>query len=175
MCNRIEGGVDDLTAHNVPAILELYPESGLSPKFVTVNKIGGNTISFYKDENSVVVVPLTSLSVYWHGTAYILWKNFFNYSGVIPVNSSRDSILTLKIHLRKIGFENVAISPFYDETAVEAVKIIQERNGLNVDGIVGPITMISLYNEDDTLPIPHILKTTSDAETKEEGEDNRSS
>lgn len=158
MCNRIEGDFNMLRKHNVPAILELYLEGGLSPKFVTVTEMDDTTVSFYKDRSTLVVVPTDTLFSSWPGTAYIIWKNFFNYSGVIPVNASRDSILTLKIHLRKIGFNNVAISPFYDETALKAVQLVQERNGLKVDGIVGPITMIALYNEDDSLHIPHILK-----------------
>jgi len=162
MCNRIEGDFNMLRKHNVPAILELYLEGGLSPKFVTVTEMDDSAVSFYKDRSTLVVVPTDTLIGYWPGTAYIIWKNFFNYSGVIPVNASRDSILTLKIHLRKIGFDNVAISPFYDETALAAVQLVQERNGLKVDGIVGPITMIALYNEDDSLHIPHILKPAFD-------------
>lgn len=151
-----------LKKHNVPAILELYPDGGLSPKFITVTEMDDSTVSFYKDQSTLVIVPMDTLLTYWPGTAYIVWKNFFNYSGVIPVNASRDSILTLKIHLRKIGFDNVIISPFYDETALAAVQLVQERNGLKVDGIVGPITMIALYNEDDSLRIPHILKPVFD-------------
>jgi len=162
MCNRIEGDFTTLRKHNMPTILELYSKEGLSPKFVMVSAIDDSTISFLKDESTIIVTSIKELEVYWTGTAYIVWKNFFNYTGVIPVNSSRDSILTLKIHLRKLGFNTVTISPFYDESALAAVREVQKRNGLKVDGIVGPITMIALYNEDGSLKIPHILKPTFD-------------
>jgi len=175
MCSRIEGDVDVLRTHNVPAILELYPDGGLSPKFIAVKEIGDGSISLHKDEGTLIVVPVSTMEKYWSGTAYLIWKNFFNYSGVIPINATRDSILTLKIHLRKIGFDNVAISPFYDETALDAVKTIQEKNRLKVDGIVGPITMIALYNEDDTLNIPHISNPAPGNKGEGGGEGNRSS
>jgi len=162
MCNRIEGDFTTLRKYNMPTILELYSKEGLSPKFVTVSAIDDSTISFFKDESTIIVAPIKELETCWTGTAYIVWKNFFNYTGVIPVNSSRDSILTLKIHLRKLGFNTVKISPFYDKYTLAAVREVQKRNGLTVDGIVGPITMIALYNEDGSLKIPHILKPAFD-------------
>jgi len=158
MCIRIEGNFNDLRKHNLPTVLELYSLGGLSPKFVTISEIDDTTITLLKDAGTTLAIPIEEMEIYWSGTAYLIWKNFFNYTGVIPVNSSRDSIVTLKIHLRRLGFDSVTISPFYDESALAAVREVQKRNDLKIDGIVGPVTMIALYNEDGSLQIPHIWK-----------------
>lgn len=159
MCNRIEGDVTVLRKHNLPAILELYYPGALSPKFMTIVSLDDDSVSLQKDDRTILMVPIEEMMMAWNGSAYVIWKNFFNYTGVIPLNASRDSIITLKIHLRKIGFEGVAVSPFYDESTSAAVREIQKRNGLRIDGIVGPMTMIAMYNEDPSLNIPHLLKT----------------
>jgi len=154
--NRIEATLDLLKALNLPVILKLTLPEDPSPKYAAVRRvlddhvvliIGRHTKSMAYDE----------LTEYWAGVAHVVWKNFFNYAGTIPLNAPNDSILTLKIHLREIGFDTIDISSEYDETTLLTVMAIQKRHGLPVDGIVGPLTKIALYNEMETLSIPRIL------------------
>jgi general secretion pathway protein A len=58
--------------------------------------------------------------------------------------------------LQDIGFKNIEITPYYDEAVKDAVEAVQKRNGVEVDGLVGPITKIVLYNEKSALGIPFI-------------------
>jgi general secretion pathway protein A len=95
---------------------------------------------------------------YWTGVAYIPWKNFLNLKGEIPLRSTKDSITTLKILLRDIGFSDIEVNASYDERTREIIKQIQEKHGLNVDGLVGELTKIVLYNEKKGFDIPHIAK-----------------
>jgi general secretion pathway protein A len=106
-----------------------------------------------------IQVTESDLSKYWTGIFYIIWKNFYNYSGIIPISTTIDSILTLKMHLREIGYREIVMSPFYDESAEKAVIEIQKKYGLVEDGIVGPLTRIVLYNESRDFYIPHILQS----------------
>ncbi len=55
-----------------------------------------------------------------------------------------------------IGFNNIEINPFYDESTQHAVKEIQKKHGIQVDGVVGSTTKIVLYNEKNDFKIPHI-------------------
>jgi general secretion pathway protein A len=96
------------------------------------------------------------LESYWPGTAYIPWKNFLSITGTVPIDSPKDSILALKMLLRDIGFKKVQASPFYDDETREAVKKIQRKYGLHVDGAVGSTTKIALYNEKKSLKQPYI-------------------
>jgi len=81
----------------------------------------------------------------WSG-AYIPWKNFLGLSGIIPRDTSAESILTLKMLLRKIGFTKVPLTVVYDDLTKGAVEIIQAKGGIPVDGVVGPETKIVIYN-----------------------------
>ena len=52
--------------------------------------------------------------------------------------------------LRDIGFSSIEVNADYDENTREAIKRLQEKNGLKVDGLVGGLTKIVLYNENQT-------------------------
>jgi len=58
--------------------------------------------------------------------------------------------------LRDIGFNTVEINPFYDENTRQAVKYVQGKYGIHMDGVVGSTTKIALYNEKNFEGIPHI-------------------
>jgi general secretion pathway protein A len=87
----------------------------------------------------------------------VFWKNFFNYKGVIPTTSSGEAILSLKIHLKGLGFSIPKMTAAYDTDTRMAVEEIQARSGLITDGKVGPLTKIALYNEDKSLTIPRLV------------------
>jgi murein L,D-transpeptidase YcbB/YkuD len=46
--------------------------------------------------------------------------------------------------------------PVYDEKTMKIITLIQKQCGIKVDGLVGPLTKIILYNELGTLNIPKI-------------------
>ena len=58
--------------------------------------------------------------------------------------------------------------PKYSQKVSTLLTSIQEKYGIIVDGIVGPMTKIVLYNEKGSLKIPHIMHKgptqTADAE-----------
>ncbi|MFO7557893.1 MAG: AAA family ATPase [Desulfobacterales bacterium] len=153
---KLEGDLDLIKVLNHPAIMELFIPGGLSPKYLLLSRIQGTSMILEFD-NGKISVNESELSKYWTGVFYVIWKNFYNYSGIIPINTTRDSILTLKMHLREIGYREIVMSPFYDESAKNAVTDIQKKYGLIEDGIVGPLTRIVLYNEGRDFNIPRIL------------------
>jgi len=155
---RINKNLNLVRKLNLPTILEFYLPGNLSPRYLTISKMDNNIITLRGGGNDEVIeVGLDEIKSYWSGAAYILWKNFLNYTGIIPTNAPRDSIVTLKMLMQDIGFSEIEISPVYDKPTMDAVRVIQERHGLRVDGIVGPLTKIVLYNEKKSLKIPHIM------------------
>ncbi len=101
-------------------------------------------------------VRAEALSAFYAKTAYIPWKNFFNYTGIMPVNTPEEAMIALKMHIREIGYADIEITPVYDEETKEIIKQIQEKNGLPGDGLIGPLTKIVLYNEIDRLNTPKL-------------------
>jgi general secretion pathway protein A len=159
LIRRIEGSFNAVQKLNLPAILEFHLPGDLPPVYLTLNRINEEKITLRggKKDISIELEP-NDLKSYWSGVAYIPWKNFLSLAGTIPLDSPKVSIITLKLLLRDIGFNSVEINPFYDENTRQAVKNVQKKYGIHVDGVVGSTTKIALYNEKKFKGIPHISK-----------------
>lgn len=153
----VNNDLDLVKKLNLPAVLAFLPPGAISPRYLTLVKITGNEMIFKggeKDE-TVSAAPVKMKS-YWSGNAYIPWKNFFNLSGDIPLNSPAGSVFALKMLMRDIGFKEIKPDNLYDDFTMETIKKIQQQHGIEVDGIVGARTKIVIYNEKKELKIPHI-------------------
>ena len=157
--HRIETDMAFLRKLNLPAILEFYPPGSPSPGYLTLSRIDGDSIILQgEDETQRIVTDLEELEFYWSGVAYLPWKNFHSIWGTIPAQTYKDSIITLKLLLQDLGFENVSIDDQYDGLTQHAVETIQAKYGIPVDGYVGPLTKIILYKEKDSFEMPQLSK-----------------
>jgi general secretion pathway protein A len=157
--HRIETDMAFLKKLNLPAILEFYPPGSPSPGYLTLSRIDGDSIILQgEDETQRIVTDLEELEFYWSGVAYLPWKNFHSIWGTIPAQTYKDSIITLKLLLQDLGFENVSIDDQYDGLTRHAVETIQAKYGIPVDGYVGPLTKIILYKEKDSFEMPQLSK-----------------
>jgi general secretion pathway protein A len=154
---RITEGVDLLRKLNLPAILELRLADNLPPKYVALVKMHQDDFTFSDPESGEVAWSLSRIKPYWPGVAYIPWKDFLGYEGVIPYKSSADSVLSLKAFIRDLGYQGIEISPTYDDQTMTVIKAIQAKHGIRTDGLVGPFTKIALYDENRSLNIPRLV------------------
>ncbi len=154
----IHTDLDFLAKVNVPAILRMEVPGGVAARYVTLSGLrdGEVTLRGGLREDGVIETGQEVLYQRWTGDAYLLWNNFLNCEGTPPKSATRESMVTLKMLLQDIGFKDVEITPYYDQAVRDAVEAVQKRNGIGVDGIVGPITKIVLYNEKKGLKIPHL-------------------
>jgi peptidoglycan hydrolase-like protein with peptidoglycan-binding domain len=81
-----------------------------------------------------------------------------NIAGTFPEDGDEDGVRGLKSLLRATGFTDLDDTPDYDEKTRLAVISLQKKYGIQIDGVVGSSTKIVLYNEDRSLPIPHIVQ-----------------
>jgi general secretion pathway protein A len=58
--------------------------------------------------------------------------------------------------LHELGFNDVRINSEYDNWTRRAVEKIQGKYGIPVDGFVGPLTKMILYQEKSTFEMPHL-------------------
>jgi general secretion pathway protein A len=155
--HRIETDMGFLKKLNLPAILEFYPPGSPNPGYLTLIRLDGDRIILHgKDETEWIVTNLEELEFYWSGVAYLPWKNFHSIWGTIPVQSYKDSVITLKLLLQELGFSDVTIDDKYDGLTQNAVETIQAKYGIPVDGYVGPLTKIILYREKDSFEMPQL-------------------
>jgi hypothetical protein len=157
LIRRIKGHFNAVKKLNLPAVLAFNLPGDHAPVYLALYGINDEKITL-RAENKDISIELEpdDLESYWLGVAYIPWKNFLSLKGTIPLDSPKHSIITLKRLLRDIGFNTVEISPFYDKNTRKAVKMVQGKYRINMDGIVGSTTKIALYNEKKFKDIPHI-------------------
>jgi general secretion pathway protein A len=155
---------------NLPAVLAFLPADAISPRYLTLVKMSENEMIFKGGEkDEVISVEPAKMQSYWSGNAYILWKNFFNCRGDIPLDSPIESVFTLKMLLRDIGYKEIKPDNLYDDFTRETIKKIQEKHGIEVDGIVGARTKIVIYNEKKELKIPHIRSSKDSSADENQG------
>jgi general secretion pathway protein A len=152
---RVKGNLNLIRKLNLPAIVAFDQPGVEGPLFLAVTGMAAEKIRVSDGDHSFLISP-ASLTEKWNGTAHIFWKNFFNYTGVIPITAPGEAVLSLKVHLASLGFVVGEMNAAYDAATRQAVEWIQAQNGLDVDAMVGPQTMIVLYNMDATLNIPRL-------------------
>ncbi len=157
---RIDDNLDLILNLNLCAILKFEHPENHYPTYLTVIKAKNHALTLSDGKTGRKInVLYDDIVKYWTGTGFVFWKNFYNYQRITPRNSPKESIIALKMHLRDIGFKNIEINTNYDLFTQLAIKTIQAKHGIPVDGIVGPLTKIVLYNEKKLLAIPHLWQT----------------
>ena len=129
--HRMETNIDLLKRLNLPVILECYPPGSDEPGYLTLTKIDGNELYLGSAaDNQMIETDINEINFTWSGIAYLPWKNFLSIWGTIPVRSSTDSIVTLKLLLSELGFGKVEMNDEYDTWTRRAVEAVQ--------AIIGP-------------------------------------
>jgi murein L,D-transpeptidase YcbB/YkuD len=59
--------------------------------------------------------------------------------------------------MHDLGYKELDITPTYDDKTAKTIKQVQRRHGIPVDGVVGSLTKIALYNGKAALNIPRLL------------------
>ncbi len=157
--HRLETNMRLLKRLNLPAILECYPPGSDQPGYLTLTKISGDKLYLGAGmDNQMIETDSDEVNFTWSGIAYLPWKNFLSIWGTIPLRSSRDSIITLKLLLRELGFGSVEMNETYDAWTKTAIEEVQAKYGIPVDGFVGPLTKIILYREKDSFEMPYLAR-----------------
>jgi hypothetical protein len=142
----VEGSLDTLRRLNLPAVLACYLEGDQQPRYLALRWMDeGRCVLLTPRER--VDTSVADLERYYAGVAYVPWKNYMALKGTIPGEGRDPAVLALKMLLRELGYPHLRLSPEYDLDTQNAIRTIQSRNGLTVDGVVGSSTKIVIYQE----------------------------
>lgn len=167
---EVNRDLDLVTKLNLPAVLGFLPPGASAPRYLTlVEMTADEAVLKNGTKGETFRVPFEELRGYWSGNAYILWKNFFNYTGRVSTDAPPESVFTLKLLLRDIGFDLLPLDRTFGDACEEAVRTVQRRHGIEVDGIVGDKTKIVIYNDKKDLKIPHLWPAPGSGGEKAEG------
>jgi general secretion pathway protein A len=144
---------------NRPVILSLKRPGAADPGFAVLTRVdadsatirGGDVADPWEQE-----VAIEALMAQLSGPIYLFWKDFLSDPGTIPVSSAPEAVIALKLLLRDMGYGDIAISSAYDELTEQAIRQVQIKYNLRVDGLVGPMTKICLYNDNPRLWQPRL-------------------
>jgi general secretion pathway protein A len=154
---RMQSSRTGISKLNLPAIFEFSLPDVSEPFFLTLSRISEETFTFLTNTpNGQIDVTADEVDRLWTGLAYVPWTNFFEYEGVTPISGGEQGVMSLKQLLEKIGHQDLPPGPVYDPETASLIREIQARYGIPVDGLVGPLTKMALYNELPGLDIPHI-------------------
>ncbi len=154
----LENRQDLINRFNLPVILGYAVPKDPVKRFLVVAGITPDNeyVLFSENDNKQYTVDPQDLQPFLTGDMYIAWKDNFGYDKIVSESSSEDSIVSLKLLLNSMGFDDVDMTPVYDDSVKDAVKMIQNKYGLNEDGLVGPLTKIMLYNEKQQDYVPYL-------------------
>ena len=155
--HTVKDDLGELLRLNLPAVVRLALPGRSEPLYASVVGVRDDRY-LLTSHNAGVDAPLeaTALEAVWGGLAVVPWKNYLGYRGIIPGGAPRPSVVVLKQLLWELGHSHLTINDHYDDQTRNVVREIQAKHGLVVDGLVGDLTKIVLYNEKEGLPIPHL-------------------
>ncbi|MDQ7787424.1 MAG: AAA family ATPase [Thermodesulfovibrionales bacterium] len=145
-CLHDAASLEGLKDLNRPAVLNLFDDN---------NREFYVTIISMKDQTAIVLiasqpkeVDLSELKKHWLGDYTLLWKPPEHYREEIHPGSASAGVewLDRQISLIQGEPEKRQWKKIYDEELLRKVRTFQLDRGLKPDGIVGPLTIIHLYN-----------------------------
>lgn len=142
---------------NLPAIVVLRNTERADLTYLVLIRTKDDDLAFKgKSQDWVIFASSEMVEDRCADALYILWKDFYAFDGVVSRDSKPDAILALKMLLSKAGYRRIGISGAFDAATESTIRDIQSRHDIPVDGLVGPLTKIILYNQVVSLRMPRL-------------------
>jgi general secretion pathway protein A len=155
-CEEATGGWSSLRTLDRPALVRLGGgEQGKA--FAAVGVLGEDYVIFDLPDGSRRVVA-SRLDPDWRGAYLVVWQPPPFGSGVIGPAASGESVRWLRKLLSQVPGLEVKDngSGRFDASLDRAIRRFQESNGLEVDGVAGPRTLIRLHNAVSMPGVPRL-------------------
>ncbi len=141
----LQGPLETLIRLNHPGILVFQDTRNNRKAYLTC-------ISIDPEAGTVVLangseqynIDLEQVSTFWSGTAYIYWQDHLDINETVNRFTPSKTVLALQMGVNAVGLEKLPLTGEYDVATREAVRSLQWRFRLPVDGIAGPETQMLL-------------------------------
>lgn len=147
----LNGSFNLLSLLDLPAILELRTPGQHEIRFALLMGIRGDYCRVLVGREREREIPSRILSEHWFGKAYLFWKDFERVNAPLAVGSVGQQVRRLYMLLSQAPGIDTRLSAnarldIFNQQTQEVVAHFQKSKRLAPDGIVGPQTMIALYN-----------------------------
>jgi general secretion pathway protein A len=155
-CEFDRGGWSGMRFLDRPALIKLEVEDG-SNGFAAVGALDTDLVTLDLIEGAERV-PVAALDEYWDGEYLLLWQPPPFGTSVIGPGSSGEPVRWLRKLLSQVPDLAVKAtdSGIFDRTLADTVRRFQELEGLDIDGVAGPKTLIRLHNAVAMPEIPRL-------------------
>jgi len=142
---RFTGSLDELLSLNTPAVLTVRLPGTVAPRFLALTGLSGDRFLVASRPDDTDALSYAQLSSFWAGDAWLLWRN----SAALPMLTRSGArgrpVLEIQKRLLGAGCYSGALTGEFDDETLSAVRTFQRTSGLPVDGAVGPLTLMRLY------------------------------
>ncbi len=139
------GSLENLLQLDAPALLELAVADADAPRYLALTAIEGDVARIAPAVGGRSELPLEDLGPLWTGQAYLLWKNFAGIPYIKAAGARGKEVRQLQRLLQEAGFLDETTGGRYDLATIAAVTRLQAAGGVTQDGLVGPQTLMLLY------------------------------
>ncbi len=165
-----------LSQLDLPAILEIAGPTRQEGRFVLLLGLSGDRCRVWLDHEREVSIQV--LKEHWLGKAHLFWKDFEQVGFLLSAGSVGQNIKRLHTLLSKVQelngtpFAPTRQDTFGRQTKTTVVRF-QKAKQIPSDGVVGPLTLVLLYNSLTGYPHPSLSPASSPAvvESAESTED----
>jgi general secretion pathway protein A len=152
---RLAGDFETLSKFNVPLLVPLPEEQGGGYLAVLGQAAEGmwSVAPAYQGRDTLNAAELNTLGMQM---ALVPWVDFASIGYVAVPGVKGDNVRRLQYLLGLSGCADVSTSGRFDPSSIQCVKGFQRQHGLIVDGLVGPRTLILLYQQAGTYKMPSL-------------------
>ncbi len=151
---RLRGSFADLQRLNMPLLIPLSEEQGGGYLAVTGKTPAGDwrVAPAYLGRDHLNADELSALGM---RIALVPWKDFASIGYVSIPGTTGEKVRRLQFLLGLTGCLEVPTTGRYDATTIECIKRFQRDHGLVIDGLVGPRTLMLIYQAAGNYDTPH--------------------
>jgi general secretion pathway protein A len=136
--------LDLVAAIDRPALVVLHALDG-APRGLLLSAIDGETVTLDGVGAEPLRVPRAELLAHWSGQVLVPWRDHAALPPLVGPGTSGPSVRWLQQALASLGLYSGEESGAFDAATWQAVRAFQTKESLAVDGWVGPLTLIRLY------------------------------
>jgi len=130
---------------DVPALLELHFPRGAGQRFVALVGMGDNGYELAGLAEPTIIDD-AFLSRFWYGQAHVFWQDTEQLGpDALTPGTSGARVRRLQVLLIAAGSYDGPISGTFGQETDAAVRRFQRSHFLEPDGVVGPLTRLSLH------------------------------